>query len=106
MKFVKVSDGNVVLATVMPTSSWIDKAADRTFVGEGYIEVNESVLDDDLLLHKYDSSAEEESIKTVASFTSPGVDAKGKKRWFAEDTGVLMQYTYNADNQIIGEEEV
>tara|TARA_R100001510_G_C7631830_1_gene190557 strand:- start:41 stop:361 length:321 start_codon:yes stop_codon:yes gene_type:complete len=105
MKYVKISNGNVVLATVMPTSSWIDKAADRTFVGEGYIEVNESVLDDALLLHKYDSSAEEESIKTVASFTSPGVDDKGNKKWFVEDTGVLMQYTYNADNQITGQEE-
>jgi len=106
MKYIKVSDGNVVLATVIPKSSWIDKAADRTFVGEGYIEVNENILDNNLLLHKYDSSAEEESVKTVASFTSAGVDAQGNQRWFTEDTGVLMQYTYNADNQIIGEEEV
>jgi hypothetical protein len=106
MKFVKLSNGNIELATVIPTSSWIDKATNRTFVGEGYIEVEESVTDDNLLLHKYDSSAESETTKTADSFTSAGLDAKGNKRWFVQETGVLMENTYNTDNQITGSQEV
>ena len=106
MKYLKLSDGSVVIATVMPKSNYIDKEADRTFTGEGYMKVQESISDDNLLLKKFDSSAESENIKTLDSFTSPGVDSQNKPRWFDWDSGVLMQYTYDSNNQITGEEEV
>ena len=98
MKYVKLSSGNIAIATVMPTSSWIDKKANRTFVDEGYIEVDVDTNDDNLLLHKFDSSDN--------SFTNAGVDSVGNKRWFDLDTGVLYEYTYNSDNQITGNQEV
>ena len=37
---------------------------------------------------------------------SAGLDAKGNKRWFVQETGVLMENTYNTDNQITGSQEV
>lgn len=40
------------------------------------------------------------------TFTAPGSDALGNDRWFSFETGNLMQYTYDADGAITGEEEV
>jgi hypothetical protein len=40
------------------------------------------------------------------SYTNPGEDALGNKRWFDKTTGNLMQSTYNESGQVTGEEEV
>ena len=106
MKYIKITEGNIVIATVKPISSWIDQSANRTFIGEGYIEVQENINDENLLRHKFDPSAETEDIKTVASFENAGTDSNGMLRWFDESTGVLMQNTYDADGIITGSEEV
>ena len=106
MKYIKITDGKVVVATVTPISSWIDESANRSFIGEGYIEVQEEISDEDLLRHKYDPSAEEEDIKTTDSFENAGTDGNGRPRWFDESTGVLMQNTYEENGAITGSEEV
>ena len=106
MKYIKITEGNVVVATVTPLSSWIDESANRTFVGEGYIEVQEDIDDTLLLRHKFDASAEAEDIKTTDSFQNAGTDSNGRPRWFDETTGNLMQYTYDSDGAITGEEQV
>ena len=87
MKYIKVTAGSVCVATVIPISEWIDESAGRKFVDEGYIEIDESIEDDEVLDKKYDPSAEESSIKTADSFTSPGVDSNGYKRWYNHDDG-------------------
>jgi hypothetical protein len=106
MKYIKTSTGGVVITVIQPSSQWIDEANNKSFVNQGHIEVNQSISDNDLLLKKYDDSAETEDIKTLDSFTSPGVDSQNKPRWFDWDSGVLMQHTYDSNNQITGEEEV
>ena len=107
MKYIAISNGSVVTTTITPKSHWIDESANRTFVGEGHIEVNEEILDNDLLGHKYDSSAEEQDIKTSASFTNAGVDSIGRERWFDLESGNLMQNTYDAETgAITGQEQV
>ena len=106
MKYINLSNGNVVLGTIMPISEWIDKDANRKFVDEGHILVDSTIADEDLLLTKYDPSAEEQDEKTKDSFISAGVDAKGNERWFDLENGKHMEYTYNSDNQIDGEQEV
>tara|TARA_R100001463_G_scaffold130936_1_gene190679 strand:+ start:23044 stop:23364 length:321 start_codon:yes stop_codon:yes gene_type:complete len=104
MKFVKLTTGNVAEATVVPISEWIDKANNRSFAGEGYIQITESIEDTEVLTGLYNSSAEADGIKTVSSFTLPTTDSNGKKRWYDKDTGVLKQYTYNDEGVITGSE--
>ena len=106
MKYIKTSSGGVVVTVIQPSSQWIDEANNKSFVNQGHVEVNDSIADNDLLLKKYDGSAESEDIKTLDSFTAPGVDSLNKPRWFDWETGNLMQNTYDSDNQITGEEEV
>lgn len=107
MKYVKLTNGNVVESAVTPTSSYIDKSANRTFVGEGHIEVDETISDSELLEKKYDNTAEEQDIKTLDSFTSAGVDSTGVARWFDWETGNLMQNTYDSETgAITGQEQV
>ena len=55
MKYIKLSEGSVVVAEVQPVSSWIDEANDRSFVGEGYVEISD---DASFPKQKYDPSAE------------------------------------------------
>tara|TARA_R100000234_G_scaffold1333_1_gene1162 strand:- start:516 stop:833 length:318 start_codon:yes stop_codon:yes gene_type:complete len=104
MKYVGLSEGNVVISTIIPKSERIDE--NRTFLGEGYIEVEETHDSDELLYYKYDSTAEADGIKTAASFTSPGLDSSGKDRWFDTTNGKLMQNTYSEGGAITGSEEV
>jgi hypothetical protein len=106
MKYAQLTNGNVVLAVVTPHSEYIDKSANRTFIGEGHIEIAPTVLDVNILGCLYDSTAEESNIKTQASFTSAGVDSNGNDQWFDVETGVLKQNTYDANGAITGEEEV
>ena len=105
MKFLQLTNGNVVEATIQPKNEWIDKAANRSFAGEGFIQVNDNIDEPSLLGHKYDASAESETIKTESSFTAPGVDASGKARWFDAETGILTQNTYE-NGVITGSEAV
>jgi len=104
MKYIALSEGNVVISTIIPKSERIDDS--RTFLGEGFIEVEETHDSDELLNYKYDSSAEADGIKTAASFTAPGVDSSGKARWFDPTNGKLMQNTYSEGGGITGSEEV
>tara|TARA_Y100001937_G_C7089510_1_gene316998 strand:- start:601 stop:927 length:327 start_codon:yes stop_codon:yes gene_type:complete len=107
MKFIKLTNGNVVISAVTPKSAWIDQKANRSFVGEGHIEVDETISDGELLEKKYDSTAEEQDIKTLDSFTGAGVDNTGVARWFDWETGNLMQYTYDSETgAITGQEQV
>ncbi|QDP60641.1 MAG: hypothetical protein Unbinned1469contig1000_20 [Prokaryotic dsDNA virus sp.] len=104
MKYVKLTTGNVVIATVEPLSEWIDEANNRSFIGEGYIEIEQTIQDRDVLKCLYDSSAEEQDIKTMDSFTYPTTDANGNERFYNEETGVLEQYTYSEEGYITGKE--
>ena len=80
MKFVKLTTGNVAEATVVPISEWIDKANNRSFAGEGYIQITESIEDTEVLTGLYNSSAEADGIKTVSSFTLPTTDSNGNNQ--------------------------
>lgn len=102
MKYIKLSEGNVAVATVQPSSTVIE--GDRTFISEGYIEIDTSIEDREVLKCLYDSSAEAQSVKTMASFTYPTTDAQGNERFYNLETGVLEQYTYNEDGYITGKE--
>lgn len=102
MKYVKVTEGNVVVATVQPSSSVIE--GDRTFISEGYVEIDPNIEDRQVLKCLYNSSAEAQSVKTMASFTYPTTDAQGNERFYNHDTGVLEQYTYQEDGYITGKE--
>lgn len=104
MKYVKISTGNVVLATVEPLSEWIDEANNRSFIGEGYIEIEQTIQDRDVLKCLYDSSAETQSVKSMASFTYPTTDDNGNERFYNQETGVLEQYTYSQEGYITGKE--
>ena len=104
MKYIKLSEGNVVIATVEPLSEWIDKANDRSFIGEGYVEIEQTIQDRDVLKSLYDSSAESQDIKTMDSFTYPTTDERGNERFYNLDTGVLEQYTYSDEGYITGKE--
>ena len=106
MKFLQLTKGKIVEATIQPKSEWIDKSANRTFAGEGFIQLNDSLDESTFLGHKYDPSAESETIKTADSFTSPGVDSNGKPRWFDSETGTLTQNTYDSNGVITGSEAV
>ena len=106
MKYAQLTNGNVVVAVIVPHSEYIDKSANRTFIGEGHIEVSQSILDSDILDCLYDSSAEDTDIKTESSFTSAGMDSNGNRQWFDHETGNLKRYTYDADGVINGEEIV
>ena len=106
MKFVSISNGGVVTGAITPKSQWIDQAANRSFVGEGHVEVNETISDGELLNKKYDSSAESDDVKTLDSFEDPGVDSNGFARWFDWETGVKYQNTYDENGLITGQEQV
>ena len=107
MKYIKTSAGGVVITVIQPSSEWIDETNNKSFVNQGHIEVNDSISDNDLLLKKYDESAETEDIKTLDSFISAGLDSSNKPRWFDWETGNLMQNTYDAETGLItGEEQV
>tara|TARA_X000001382_G_C3060222_1_gene144030 strand:- start:7 stop:327 length:321 start_codon:yes stop_codon:yes gene_type:complete len=106
MKYAQLSNGNVVVAVVIPHSEYIDKSANKTFVSEGHLEINPTVLDNEILDCLYDSSAEESNIKTTASFTQAGVDSNGNSQWYDKETGTLKRYTYDSNGAITGEEEV
>ena len=107
MKYIKTSAGSVVITVIQPSSEWIDEANNISFVNQGHVEVDNSISDNDLLLKKYDETAETEDIKTLDSFTSAGLDSQNKSRWFDWETGNLMQYTYDEETGLVtGEEEV
>ena len=81
MKYIKTSAGSVVITVIQPSSEWIDEANNISFVNQGHVEVDNSISDNDLLLKKYDETAETEDIKTLDSFTSAGLDSQNKSIW-------------------------
>lgn len=103
VKYFKPTAGNVVEHIVEPYGPVIE--GDRTFVGEGYVEIELSV-GDEILGNLYDPSAESEDKKTAASFTAPGVDSNGFAQWYDPATGNLMQFTYDEQGAPDGEQQV
>jgi|8_EtaG_2_1085327.scaffolds.fasta_scaffold26529_3 hypothetical protein len=108
--WVQITAGQVVNGYVKPKSNLIETLAngtERKFSDlSDHVEVVSIPFAESIMLFKYDNSAETETVKTVDSFTSAGVDSKGLNRWWDFESGDKYQNVYDDDDNIIGIEKV
>lgn len=97
--YAVVSAANVVHTTKEVKSNVIKKNDDGT-------EELFSDLTDHVAIDNFGVCEPGDKKNDDGTYTKPGEDAQGNKRWFDQTTGNLMQFTYTEGGQINGEEEV
>ena len=98
--FAVVNDQNVVVTTKEVASDVMNVDSDGNNVL--FSEMTDHVAITDFTVcepsDKYDADND--------TWLLAGVDSQGGRRWYAEDTGVHMQNTYDGTSAISGAEEV